>query len=117
MSSRNKIVFGDDALTILPRGLDKLLGFQREIVLPYEDIGSAWADAVRVPVGYATRVGTDLGFKRTGTFIVGSKEIYMNVSGSGPTLSMDLRPGAQFNKIILSISDSARLAEQISSRL
>lgn len=104
-------------MTIVPRGLDALWGFHRSIAIPYADIESVVADDKRYALGFAFRVGLDTGNKRVGMFFKDGEKMYFNVSGFGPSLRLELAPGAEFARIVLSVQDANALAARIRVQL
>ncbi|MBC9953792.1 hypothetical protein ICM05_03880 [Leucobacter sp. cx-42] len=117
MTNRNRVILGNHSVTIVPCGMDAFWGLRRSIAIPYADIDSVHADQKRYPLGFATRIGLDIGAKRVGTFFRDGEKMYFNVSGFGPSLRFELKPGADFARVVLTVQDADALAARIRERL
>ena len=116
MPNRNTITLRPTGLIIQPRGLDKLWGLRRSIFVPYEVIIASSVEAGPPSLGFTTRLGLDLGAKRSGTFFTNSKKIFLNTSGKGRVLHLTLDPSFEFTDIYLSIDNPEDWARKIAAQ-
>lgn len=117
VTNRNRVILGKHSVTIVPRGFDAVWGLRRSLAIPYADIASVTVDAKRYPLGFAYRVGLDTGAKRVGKFFRDGEKMYFNVSGFGPSLRLELVPGAEFARVVLTVQDASALAARITDHL
>lgn len=106
MSDRNALAIVDGALIVVPRGLDRLWGFRRRIVVPLASIADVQVERQphRVPSGWRGP-GLDAG-KKGGTFHPEGERHYWNFSGRGEVLMVEIRGGRPFHRLYLSVADA-----------
>lgn len=107
MVNRNDLTIVGDELVVVPKGLDKLWGFRTRIVVALEDIAAVEVEQrpLRVATGWRGP-GLDAGVKRSGSFHPAGELTYWNVSGLGPALLVQVRGGAPFDRLYLSVADA-----------
>ena len=105
--SRNTLTIDGDDLVIVPRGLDKLWGFRRRIVVPLSRIVEVRVEERphHVPKGWRGP-GLDTGWKLSGTFHPHGERHYWNFSGIGPALNIKLDGSGRFSQLYLSVGDA-----------
>lgn len=113
MKNRNTLRIEGGNLVVVPRGLDKLWGLRKQLVVPLSSISEVRIE--RAPFGVPTgRRGPGLdGFgKQTGTFHPGSERHYWNYAHPGEALNIRLDGSQYFHQLFLSVSD-AEAAQQL----
>ncbi|MGO2140854.1 MAG: hypothetical protein ACTH30_10625 [Leucobacter sp.] len=106
MANRNALTVDGDELVVVPKGLDKFWGFRKRIVVALGDIAAVEVEQrpLRVATGWRGP-GLDAGVKRSGSFHPAGELNYWNVSGLGPALLIQVRGGAPFDRLYLSVAD------------
>ena len=116
MVNRNSITLGPSSLTIRPRGLDRFWSLRKHLEVPYKLIrGTSVEDHPRT-LGLTHRLGLDLGTKRSGSFFPPTKRLFVNTSGKGKILCLELDPSFEFTEVLLSIDSPEEWSKRILSR-
>lgn len=106
MSDRNTLSVVEGALVVVPRGLDRIWGFRRRVVVPLERITNVEIERRPLQLSPGWRgPGLDVGIKKSGTFHPRGQRHYWNVSGRGPALRVDIAGGKPFDRLYLSVAD------------
>lgn len=107
MSDRNALSIDGDSLVVVPRGLDRVWGFRKRIVVPLTSVSNVTIETDPHRVRRGLRYpGLDAYWKRSGTFHpVGGERHYWNSSGSGEVLSLRLTGHPDFDQLYLSVAD------------
>ncbi|GAA1571937.1 hypothetical protein [Leucobacter aridicollis] len=114
MADRNDIDVIGGELVIVPRGLDKVWGFRRRIVVPLEEVAGVEVEQRphRVETGWRGP-GLDAGTKLSGTFHPPGERTYWNVSGPGAALLIHVRSRKPFDRLYLSVADAEAARQRI----
>ena len=120
MGARNTLAIDRNDLTVIPRGLDRLWGFRRRIVIPLSSIVKVHVEERPHHVPRRWRgPGLDTGWKLSGTSHPHGERHYWNFSGTGPALNIKLDGSGHFSQLYLSVGDAAQtrewLAEAVTS--
>lgn len=95
-----------------PRGLDKIWGFRRQIVVPLQKIDRVEVEQKPHQVRRGLRApGLDTYWKRCGTFHPDGEKHYWNQSGNSAVLVIYTSGGMPFDRLYLSVADPARVRE------
>lgn len=114
MASRNDLRVDEDTLVILPRGLDRIWGFRKEIAVPLTSITSASVEAAPHKVRRGLRYpGTDAYWKISGTFHPGGERHYWNYAGTKEALTIRLDGTQHFHQLYLSVQDAVSAQRMI----
>lgn len=114
MSDRNAVRVVGDALVVTPRGLDKVWGFRRRVIVPLARITEVAVEETPHAVKRGLRApGLDVYWKRSGTFHPDSGRHYWNQAGSGPVLSIEIAGGKPFDRLYLSVPDPASTRDRV----
>ena len=105
----------DDVLHIDLGIWDKLYCFRRDLAVPVTDVeGVAVAPRHLLPTVGLRLPGTDLpGVIRAGSFGTGSNRDFWNVRTSQTLLVIELRPGAEYRRTVLELSDPTTAAREL----
>lgn len=105
MSDRNSLQVVDENLIVTPRGLDKIWGFRRQVVVPVQKIDRVEVEQKPHQVRRGLRApGLDAYWKRCGTFHPDGERHYWNQSGNGAVLAIYISGGAPFDRLYLSVA-------------
>ena len=106
-SNRNSLCIDGGTLTVTPRGLDKVWGVRRRVVVPLSNITEVRIerDPHRVPMGWRGP-GLDIFWKLVGTFHPGTERHYWNYAGPGEALNIRLDGSQYFQELYLSVGDT-----------
>lgn len=114
MSDRNALGISNGNLIVKPRGLDRLWGFRKQIVVPLDRIERVEVELHPRAIRRGLRApGLDAYWKRSGTFHPGGERHYWNQSGSGPVLVVVIAGGDPFARLYLSVADAESAREMI----
>lgn len=114
MSDRNILQVIDGNLIVTPRGLDKMWGFRRQVVVPVQKIDRVEVEQKSHQVRRGLRApGLDAYWKRCGTFHPDGERHYWNQSGNGAVLVIYISGGAPFHRLYLSVADPADAREMV----
>lgn len=115
MSDRNALTIAGGTLIVAPRGMDRVWGFRRQIVVPLASIRDVQVERNphRVPSGWRGP-GLDAG-KKCGTFHPAGERHYWNFSGRGEVLMVAIRGGKPFNRLYLSVADAEAARKMIAA--
>jgi len=107
VSDRNRLRITPGALTVVPRGLDRLWGFRRLITVPLGSIRDVSVEysPLRVPQGWRGP-GLGLFLKSVGTFHPDGERHYWNYAAPGEALSIRLDGTQHFHQLHLSVADA-----------
>lgn len=107
MSDRNELRIEDGALIVTPRGMDKVWGFRKQVVVPLAVISDVAVERNprRVPSGLRGP-GLEAFGKKAGTFHPRGEQHYWNFSGRGEVLMIDIRGRKPFDRLYLSVADA-----------
>jgi hypothetical protein len=107
MSDRNILRIENGALTIIPRGLDRLWCVRSHVVVPLASITAVGIepDPHRIPLGWRGP-GLDFMGKLCGTFHPNGERHFWNYSGSGEALRVELGDGQHFRQMYLSVESA-----------
>lgn len=115
MSNRNALSIIDGALVVVPRGMDRVWGFRRRIVVPLARIVNVEVEhrPHRVPTGWRGP-GLDVFVKKSGTFHPRGKRHYWNISGTDAALRVDIANGTPFDRLYLSVAEPEAACRMVS---
>ncbi|KIP51825.1 hypothetical protein [Leucobacter komagatae] len=118
MSARNRLEINPEALVVVPRGLDKVWGFRRRVVVPLAHITDVAIEHRPHYVAKGWRgPGLDGFGKLVGTFHPNKERHYWNFSGSGSVLTVGIAGGDPFHRLYLSVEDAEASLALISEAL
>ena len=105
----------DDVLHVRLGIWDKLYCFRRDLTIPVGDVeGVAVAPRHRVPAGGLRLPGTGIpGVIRAGSFGTGSSRDFWDVRKSEMLLVIELRPGAEYRRIVLELADPTTVSGEL----
>ncbi len=114
MNDRNDVRIVDDALVVTPRGWDKLWSFRRRVHIPLSSITKVETKlgSLGITVGWRFP-GLDIGVKRAGTFHLAGRRQFLNVSGTGEILVIEVIPGEFCQEVYLSVANPDKTAVAI----
>lgn len=103
---------------VSPRGMDKVWGFRRQIVVPLRNIDRVEVEQNphQVRRGYRAP-GLDVYWKRSGTFHPDGERHYWNQSGNGPLLVIVIAGGLPFDRLYLSVADPEAAREMLMEKV
>lgn len=118
VTDRNALSIVDGALVVVPRGLDRVWGLRKRIVVPLGRITAVEVERRPhyVPMGWRGP-GLDAFGKLTGTFHPNGERHYWNFSGSGVVLMVAIEGGAPFDRLYLSVADAEASCGMIQAAL
>ena len=118
MSDRNTLSVVEGSLVVIPRGMDKVWGFKKRIVVPLTAIADVQIERSphRVRSGWRGP-GLDAFGKKSGSFHPGSETHYWNFSGRGEVLMVEIVGGRPFHRLYLSVADAEASRAMISEAL
>lgn len=118
VTDRNALSIVDRALVVVPRGLDRVWGLRKRIVVPLSRITAVEVERRPhyVPMGWRGP-GLDAFGKLTGTFHPNGERHYWNFSGSGVVLMVAIDGGAPFDRLYLSVADAEASSAMIQEAL
>lgn len=107
-----------DRFVIRNEGLRRLLTVAGSVPVRYEAVGAVRVGMSDVPPWYAWRVGYNpgVGSRRAGVFWWRGKRWFMDVSDPARTLIVDLKPGARYDAVAVTVENPQTLATEIRSR-
>lgn len=118
VTGRNDLGIDGDSLVVVPRGMDKLWGFRRRVVVPLARITDVAVERNphRVPMGWRGP-GLDAMGKLVGTFHPEKQRHDWNFSGRGNVLTVGIAGGEPFDRLYLSVDDAEAARVLISGAL
>lgn len=107
-----------DRLVIRNEGFRRLLTVAGDVTVRYEAVSSVQVGLDRVPPWYARRVGYNpgRGSRRAGIFWWRGMKWFMDVSDPARTVVVQLKPGAGYDAVAVTVDEPAVIAQQIRSR-
>lgn len=114
---QNTLILDGEHLIVEPRGLDKLWGLRRRIVVPLAQVRGATFDPDTPQAGRGLRFpGLALpGRKWVGTFYEDGEKGYWNVRAGGQTIVVELGAGAPFSRLHLTVDDGRAMVDIINA--
>jgi hypothetical protein len=108
----------DDRFLIRNEGLRRLLTVMGTVPVRYEAVGSVHVGLDEVPPWYTWRVGFNpgVGSRRAGIFWWRGKKWFMDVSDPARTLVVQLKPGAGYDAVALTVENPQTIATEIRAR-
>lgn len=108
-----------DHFVIRNEGLRRLLTIVGSISLRYEAVASVAVGLDEVPPWFTWRVGFNaaLGTRRAGIFWWRGKKWFLDISDPARALVVDLKTGAGYDAIAVSVDDPEELAAELRARL
>lgn len=118
MANRNTLRVENDTLTIIPKRLDRVWCFQKEVVVPLAAITSVAVDPHPHKVRRGLRFpGTDAYWKICGTYHPNGERHFWNYAGTKEALTIRLDGTQSFDQIYLSVSDAEQSRRVLSAKL
>lgn len=107
MTDRNTLSIVDEALVVIPRGMDRVWGFQKRIDVPLASIVDIQVEPTPLKVHTGLRYpGLDAYWKRSGTFHPKGERHYWNYSAPGDALMIKIAGGKPFHRLYLSVTNA-----------
>lgn len=114
MGDRNNLRIENDALTVVPRGMDKVWSFRRQVVVPLSSISEVSIEPLPLRVKRGWRgPGLDTFTKLSGTFHPAGERHFWNYSGPGEALTIRLNGSHHFHQLYLSVDDAGAWRDRI----
>ncbi|MBP1327192.1 hypothetical protein JOF28_002424 [Leucobacter exalbidus] len=116
MTARNTLKIVDDALIVIPRGMDRVWGLRKRITVPLSCITDVQIEHRPhwVPTGWRGP-GLDAFGKLVGTFHPEQERHYWNFSGRGSVLTIAVSGGRPFDRLYLSVADLEACQQMVST--
>lgn len=113
--SRNTVKIEAEELVVIPRGLDKLWSFTKEIRVPLSLVRGATYDpgVVTEPKGVRSPGLNMLGKKISATYRKDGERHYWNVTSASDVIVIEVDPTFTYRRLILSVDDPVGLERQI----
>jgi len=111
----DRIELLDDRFVIRNRGLRRLLVIVGDVTIRYEAIASVAVGIDAVPPWFTWRVGysTGVGSHRGGIFWWVGKKWFMDVRDPARTLVVELKPGAGYDAIAVTLDAAELVASEL----
>jgi len=105
----------NDMLHVRLGTLDRLYCFRRDLTVPVNDVeGVAGAPRHLMPAGGMRRPGTGIpGVIRAGSFGTGPSRDFWDVRKAETLLVIELRPGAEYRRIVLELADPSTASREL----
>jgi hypothetical protein len=109
----------EDHFVIRNAGLRRLLTIVGSVSVRYEAVASVAVGLDEVPRWFTWRFGFNagVGSRRAGVFWWGGKKWFLDISDPARALVVQLKPGAGYDAVAVSVDDPETLAAALRSRL
>jgi hypothetical protein len=108
----------DDRFVIHNEGMRRLLTIVGTIIVRYEAVESVEIGLGEVPPWFTRRIGFNPGFgsRRAGVFWWRGTKWFMYVSDPARSIVVQLKPGAAYDAIAVTVADPETIAAELRSR-
>lgn len=108
----------DKDLIVTPRGLDKVWGFRKQLVIPLDQIRGATADPEIAQECHGLRKpGLHFGKKSVGTFVKEDQKSYWDVNSATRNIVLQLDDSQEFARVILTVADPRKTVQEINDAI